>query len=612
MASAVPFCISLCSFLAPLTETCQKAVFGVAMGLSVAVLLLVGFPHRIDFLIHLPNGLIVLAAFFGGLPAIVPALIVVAGVAGAQAGTMAGLAMGQALLSGAIGIIFHCLRRRLAPTALEMAGLSCLAALTLVFCGLVEGDAGERRQAEILDPALLLFLTTFLSMAGMGREITRNRRLGEARLLRTIIDALPDNLLVSDRTGRFITANPAAATFLGRAAKDRLAQAQLADFFDGQTLRAITAHQQAVIIEHAPRLRDYPFVLKTGQAGWLSSMKAPILDDDGRLVAIISLDRDITQAKEIELQHVQTEAILREAIGCMADAMVVLDEDNRILLINQQYSALFAQTEMIIGCHIETVLRRAAPLYHAAGEDAQAFSARVLAMMRVEGRSDLTLGPDFHVSMTVRQMANGYRLVVLSDISAARAAERAMLSLNNRLEQLARIDEVTGLFNRRMLNQHLDHLLGDRDGAEPALTVMLIDVDHFKCYNDTYGHLAGDACLAAIGACLTGLAGELPLAIAARYGGEEFALVLPGIRRVAAASIADVVRRRIRDLAIPHKASVFEVVTVSIGLASGPMQGLSDAASYLSAADLALYRAKASGRDCAFTFHANMLPPPTA
>ena len=204
-------------------------------------------------------------------------------------------------------------------------------------------------------------------------------------------------------------------------------------------------------------------------------------------------------------------------------------------------------------------------------------------------------------------MAKGYRLVVLSDVSAAKAAEQAMLLLNNRLERLARIDEVTGLFNRRMLNQHLDDLL-DRNGAvEHALTLMLIDVDHFKRYNDTYGHLAGDACLAAIGTCLTALADQLPLAIAARYGGEEFALVLPDIRRVAASSIAAVVRRRIRDMAIPHRTSSFNVVTVSIGLVSGPMPSLTDASSYLSAADLALYRAKASGRDCAFSFHSSML-----
>ena len=588
MAAVVSLCISLSSFLAPLSATYQKAGFGIVIALSVAGLLFVGLPHRVGLLIHMPDGLLALAAFFGGLPALLPGLVAAWVFSGSQGGAVAGLAMGQALLSGAFGMILHGLRRTLAPTAMEITGLSCAAAFGLAFVELIEVGGSVGDGTETFTHAFFLFCTTLLSMTGVRREIARDQQLSDAQLLRTIVDALPDSLQVTDRAGRFMTANPAAAAFFGRAESDSLVGTQHADFFDEETNGVIGAHEQAVMKQHAPLLRDYPFTLRSGKTGWLSALKAPVLDDDGNLLGIVTLEREITLAKEVALQHVETEAILREAIRCMADAIVVLDESSRILLVNRHYSALFAQTETAIGRHVGAVLRRAAPLYHAPGEDAQGFAARILAMMRVEGRSELTLGPDLHLSMTVRRMAKGYRLVVLSDVSAAKAAEQAMLLLNNRLERLARIDEVTGLFNRRM-------------------TLMLIDVDHFKRYNDTYGHLAGDACLAAIGTCLTALADQLPLAIAARYGGEEFALVLPDIRRVAASSIADVVRRRIRDMAIPHRTSSFNVVTVSIGLVSGPMPSLTDASSYLSAADLALYRAKASGRDCAFSFHSSML-----
>lgn len=170
------------------------------------------------------------------------------------------------------------------------------------------------------------------------------------------------------------------------------------------------------------------------------------------------------------------------------------------------------------------------------------------------------------------------------------------IELGKELERLATTDALTGLANRRRFDVHFAAEVARAARSGEPLTLVLCDVDHFKRYNDRYGHLRGDAALVEVARALEKNV-RRPADLAARYGGEEFALVLPETSREGAANVAERLRASIRDLAFEHEGNDGHgVVTVSAGVAT-VLGGGWTVEEILSLADRALYDAKASGRD---------------
>lgn len=176
------------------------------------------------------------------------------------------------------------------------------------------------------------------------------------------------------------------------------------------------------------------------------------------------------------------------------------------------------------------------------------------------------------------------------------AREKELRDANARLTDLASRDGLTGLANRRRFDEKINEEWNRARRAGTPLSLVTLDVDHFKAFNDTYGHLAGDDCLRAI-AIILEAHGRRPGDLAARIGGEEFALILPDTSAQHAASLAQAICDAIRKAGISHGGSEAGVVTVSVGVASaepGPQGAVID---LLEAADRALYRGKQDGRD---------------
>jgi diguanylate cyclase (GGDEF)-like protein len=181
----------------------------------------------------------------------------------------------------------------------------------------------------------------------------------------------------------------------------------------------------------------------------------------------------------------------------------------------------------------------------------------------------------------------------------ALVAERTvqLSAANELLAELSLTDPLTGLANRRALESRAEEEWRRAARAGAGLAVLMLDVDHFKAYNDTAGHLAGDKCLRQVADALRRHA-QRPADLLARYGGEEFACLLPGLDREAARTHAQRLRAAIEELALPHPSSpIGPVVTVSIGVAWDTPAAQADWRSVLAAADSALYRAKQSGRN---------------
>jgi diguanylate cyclase (GGDEF)-like protein/PAS domain S-box-containing protein len=185
------------------------------------------------------------------------------------------------------------------------------------------------------------------------------------------------------------------------------------------------------------------------------------------------------------------------------------------------------------------------------------------------------------------------------EVLAVTVAERIALALANlRLRDTLRsqsiLDPLTGLFNRRYMEETLDLELARAARGRRAIGIIMLDIDHFKPLNDSCGHDAGDALLRELGGLLIARVREGD--IACRYGGEEFVLILPEASLELARRRAEELREAVRQLHVSHRGRIIGPITVSAGVAAFPDHGKTSAA-LVHAADSALYRAKSEGRD---------------
>jgi len=185
---------------------------------------------------------------------------------------------------------------------------------------------------------------------------------------------------------------------------------------------------------------------------------------------------------------------------------------------------------------------------------------------------------------------------ILLDISDRKQMENDLRIANQQLEQLAQTDGLTQLANRRYFDRYLSQEWEKARQEQQPISLILLDIDYFKKFNDSYGHQAGDDCLKQVA---QGLQRSIRRTtdLVARYGGEEFVVVLPNTQQPGAVAIAQRIQAQARSLSIPHQASdISDIVTVSMGICTTIPAGESPEA-LVKQADVALYRAKQQGRD---------------
>ena len=181
----------------------------------------------------------------------------------------------------------------------------------------------------------------------------------------------------------------------------------------------------------------------------------------------------------------------------------------------------------------------------------------------------------------------------------------AAAKTNRMLEKLSLTDPLTEIANRRSFEQRLDVEWRRAFREQVPMSLVMIDIDHFKRYNDRFGHPEGDECLRTVAATLTRNA-RRPRDMAARMGGEEFAVLLPDIEDDGAALVAEMFRSRIEELCLAHPDSPHEIVTISVGVATVyPHKAGQTPTGLIAAADAALYAAKTAGRN---RFHQHVVP----
>ena len=208
-------------------------------------------------------------------------------------------------------------------------------------------------------------------------------------------------------------------------------------------------------------------------------------------------------------------------------------------------------------------------------------------------------GGDAFIAKSVPEAVLAAMMKAMSRIAALRSQ---LSRANRKLASLASLDGLTGLFNRRYMDQRLDELWDALCHEGAPLALLMVDVDHFKQYNDCYGHLAGDDTLRQVAAALSRVVEAvnregLPDAFVARYGGEEFSVILPRCPAEAFPRIAEALRVAVMTLAIPHERNhSWGGVTLSVGGVYRPRaEGV--LAPLFRRADAKLYEAKQNGRN---------------
>jgi diguanylate cyclase (GGDEF)-like protein/PAS domain S-box-containing protein len=233
--------------------------------------------------------------------------------------------------------------------------------------------------------------------------------------------------------------------------------------------------------------------------------------------------------------------------------------------------------------------------------------ARLLKLLKRDGfienfESELRRrdGTTFVANLTARWLYfDGEEVLfsVFQDITDRKLSERSLAQAKREMEILASRDGLTGIANRRLFDEQLEIEWKRGLREDLPLSLIIADIDFFKAYNDTNGHLAGDDCLKKVAKVLRGCL-RRPTDLLARYGGEEFAAILPNTGIEGAFRLAVSMKARVKALAIAHPNSkVAEHVTVSLGVASMQPKRDSSHSELIEAADRALYEAKREGRD---------------
>lgn len=424
-------------------------------------------------------------------------------------------------------------------------------------------------------------------------------RASEAKF-RAFMDSAPISAFMKDESGRYTYVNEPIVQRFG----------QPTEFWQGQTdtelftcrySADLRANDVAVMRGSGPVVFNEVIPTDDGGESHWTTYKFPFRDASGRLF-LAGIGLDVTEKKRAEDALRASEAKFRTTVDRLAEGVFVVEprtqtfvEANVALLNILGYTLdeflVLSPSDLVANEAPEVVERTVEAVKAALARDGRFDMGR-----RSFRRKDGAVVPvEVRVSL-VPSDGTGLHAVVVRDMTEQVRYEEQLFeyqasleAANAKLKALAVTDALTGLRNRGAFNSKLGEEFERSTRYDHALSVILMDVDHFKQFNDTFGHPAGDAVLKAVAAVLQRTARSTDLV--ARYGGEEFVLVLPDTDRARALVMAERVRRAVAAEAWDKRA-----ITVSVGV-STLTADTPDASALVQEADVALYRSKQAGRN---------------
>ncbi len=349
---------------------------------------------------------------------------------------------------------------------------------------------------------------------------------------------------------------------------------------------------------------------RNGEYTWVEAslrlMRDPVT---GAPTGILNITRDISERKRAEHARELHDSLIRAIHEVTLDGILVVDSDSNIASLNRRFAEIWQVDETGVSVDGHKMNRRLSDeelLSRCVDrtKDPKAFIERVQELYADRNANDscqveLKDGRTLERYTTGLQSDSGQylgRVWFFRDITDRKHAEKQLQDAYRAVEVLAVTDALTGLANRRQFDQCLATEWRRSMRDFNPLSLLLIDADLFKSYNDNYGHLRGDSCLRQIAEAAQSVVAR-PGDLVARFGGEEFAIILPNTLKEGAAEVASTICKTLRGLNLDHKGSPYGVMTVSIGCATVIPQLGQSSASLIDLADRALYNAKRSGRN---------------
>ena len=485
-------------------------------------------------------------------------------------------------------------------------------------------DSRWRRITEqrLPDGSRLGFSIDITELVENQRALTAARHEAERahQLMHDAVEAMPAAVEIYDRSDRLVLFNQRmlqlyphmlGKTLLGETfealARSAVAHGKVPDAL-GREEQWLAERLKGRGQSSAPRLQQAP------NGAWLQIYETP-MPRGGMVTVRLDATETVQQREELRAAHdraANEHSLLDDAIESLSDGFALYDSDDRLLLCNQPYREIYRDSApaIVIGATFESIVRYGLERgqYPQAGvtdADREAWLTERLRRHRQPDGVPLLqeLRDNCWLRIDERRTRSGGVAGVRTDVTAMvrtrqdlEATAAALQQANAQLEELSATDALTGLANRRRFDMRLADEVQRAYRHGTTLALLMIDIDHFKHYNDLLGHPQGDTALQAVAAVLTQQA-RRPAELVARYGGEEFALLLPNASAAAAATVAERCQSAMATLALPHSASPTAAhVTLSIGVALLKARQREDTASFVRRADAALYAAKAAGR----------------
>ncbi len=577
----------------------RKLCIGVLVGSAAVSTMLLTVEIVPGVVYDLRTCVVAVGAFFSG-PLVAAVAIVMAGTYRVlEGGSGAGLGVFHLAMAALVGLGVRAAARSPLPNPFWVFVLAtAMALLLLAMVFLLTRVVSLEDARELIVPGTVLSLLATLMM---GLTILAARQAGRDRsILRAALAQAPEFLYVKDANGRFLTVNEAVAHHHGYS--DPTEMIGMSDFDLTDLARAQQLHEQERrIMESRTAVLDLEedVVDKSGQHRWYRTSKVPLTGKDGRIVGLAGMTVDTTAVKQLERELIESRDRLSLAMSEMSDGLALFDRNGYLVFCNDQYRDAFPRSAhtRVPGAHINEILLECARTGEQLGipeDDVEGWAERVGSLLRVPNVVTVELFNGSYLQLRNQLASNDSALVIVTDVTDLKLAELALIEANADLSRKASTDALTGLANRRVFDEALERDMARCGRAGTPLSLILLDVDRFKHYNDFHGHQAGDRCLVMVAnAIKTSLL--RPADLAARYGGEEFAVILPDTGLAGAEAVAERIRTSIAA------ASTYDLgseVTASLGVAEYDLtKAPTTPESLVRRADGALYSAKAAGRN---------------
>lgn len=416
--------------------------------------------------------------------------------------------------------------------------------------------------------------------------VERALRTSEARY-RSIIEDQTDIICRYLPDGTLTFVNQAFYCYFDYSAEEEVIGTSIWSYISEEDLSKFQATLAELTPEKPVVTQEYQIINRNDELRWQQWTNRAIFDEDYCLIEYQSVIQDITQRKQAEETY---QTIIKFSVQGLT-----LLQNNRVVLVNSAIENILGYSnDELLSMPADVVMRKFMHSNQGATTDELLAAQGEAVLSQREAR---LIGKDGAVRWVEKSTTlTEYRGESAVQIAAIDITERKQAEFN--LRQLANVDGLTQVANRRHFDQYLDDIWSQHAKSAQLLSLMMCDIDYFKQYNDTYGHLVGDDCLRQVAQALKQVVAAYPNCLVARYGGEEFALVLPDIEAAIAFEFAQAVQLAIANLSLEHvQSEVSDCVTLSIGLATIIPTHDQSSQFLVNQADEALYVAKAQGRN---------------